>query len=152
MCDSKIDKTPNKMTIARWIRERITIRSVKLDIELHRSLNSALITKSSTSKEILDIVFLGDIKSIGTGGNLNPKKVAKRAKIGHKKMLTKMRLNKGNILKVIAGDDHVINIEEEKSSSTRSVNKQGGIMSTRGEASSSHNRGEALKPGARGLF
>jgi hypothetical protein len=118
--DSKIDKTPNKMTI----RERITIRSAKLDIELHRSLNSVLITKSSTSKEILDILFLGDIKSIRSGGNLNPKKVAKRTKISHEKMLTKTGLNEGNILRVIAGNDHVINIEEEKSAATgRSVNK-----------------------------
>jgi hypothetical protein len=42
--DSKIDKAPNKMIIACRIRERITIRRVKLDIELHRSLNSALFT------------------------------------------------------------------------------------------------------------
>jgi hypothetical protein len=92
--DSKIDKAPNKMAIARRIRKRITIRSAKLYIELHRSLNSAFITKSSTSKEILDILFLGDIKSIISGGNLNPKKVAKRTKISHKKLLTKTGLNK----------------------------------------------------------
>jgi hypothetical protein len=60
--DIKIDKTPNKMTITCRVRERITITSTKLDIELHRSLNSALIPKSSTSKKILDILFLGDKK------------------------------------------------------------------------------------------
>jgi hypothetical protein len=97
----------------------ITIRSAKLDIELHRSLNSVLITKRSTSKEILDILFLGDIKSIRSGGNLNPKKVVKRTKISHKKVFTKTGLNKGNILRVTAGDEHAINIEEEKSASTR---------------------------------
>jgi hypothetical protein len=49
-------------------------------------------------------------------------------------MLTKTGLNKGNILRVIAGDDHVITIDEEKSASMRrSVNKQHGIMSARGE-------------------
>jgi hypothetical protein len=53
--DTKIDKAPNKMVIAHRIKKRVTIRSTKLDIELHRSLNSALITKSSTSKKILDI-------------------------------------------------------------------------------------------------
>jgi hypothetical protein len=122
--DSKIDKAPNKMAIARRIRKRVTIRSMKLDIELHRSLNSALITKSSTSKEILDILFLGDIKAIRSGGNLNPKKVAKRTKITHKELLVKTGLNKGNILRIIAGDNHIINIEEEKGpSSRRSVNK-----------------------------
>jgi hypothetical protein len=76
--DNKIDKISNKMAIAHRIRKRVTLRSTKLDIELHRSLNSALITKSSVSKEILDILFLGDIKAIRSGGNLNPKKVARR--------------------------------------------------------------------------
>jgi hypothetical protein len=150
--DSKIDKASNKMTIACWIRERITIRSTKLNM-LHRSLNSALITQSSMSKDILDILFLRDIKSIRNRGNLNSKKVAKRTKIGHKKLLTKTGLNKDNILRVIAGDDHVINVEKKKSPATRrSVNKQRGIMSAGGETSSSHHIGEALKPGARGCF
>jgi protein associated with RNAse G/E len=52
------------MTIACQILERITIRSAKLDIELHRIFNSALITKSNMIKEILDILFLGDKKSV----------------------------------------------------------------------------------------
>jgi hypothetical protein len=55
LSDSKIDKAPKKMAIARQIRKKVTIRSTKLDIELQRSLKSALITKSSTSKEILNI-------------------------------------------------------------------------------------------------
>jgi hypothetical protein len=92
--ERKIDKAPNKMTIARQIRERITIRSAKLYIELHKSLDSALITKSSTSKEILDIFFLGDIKSIKSGGNLNPNKVAKRTKISRKNCSQKRALTK----------------------------------------------------------
>jgi hypothetical protein len=151
--DSEIDKTPNKMMIARGIRKRVTIRSTKLDIELHRSLNSALITKISTSKKILDILFLGDIKAIQSGGNLNPKKVAKRTKISHKELLAKTGLNKGNILRIISSDDHIINIEEEKGpSSRRSVNKQRRIMSTGGETGSCHDRGKTLKPDARGLF
>jgi hypothetical protein len=126
---------------------------MKLDIELQRSLKSALITKNSTSKEILNIFFLGDMKAIRSGGNLNPKKVAKRTKISHKELLTKTGLNKGNILRIIAGDDHIINIEEEKSpSSRRSVNKQRGIMSAGGETGSSHDRGKVLKLGVWGLF
>jgi hypothetical protein len=130
-----------------------TIRSTKLDIELHRSLNSALITKSSTSKEILDILFLGDIISMRSGGNLNPKKIAKRTKISHEELLAKTGLHKGNILRIITGDDHIINIEEEMGlPSRRSVNKQRGIMSARRETSSYHDRGEMLKPDARGLF
>jgi hypothetical protein len=46
-----------------------------------------------------------------------------------------------------------MNIEEEKSASMRrGVNKQREIMGARGETSSSHHKGEALKPDARGLF
>jgi hypothetical protein len=79
--------------------------------------------------------------------------IAKRTKISHKKLLTKTGLNKGNVLRFIAGDDHVINIENEKSlPMRRSVSKHHGIISARGEASSSRHRGEALKPGTRGLF
>jgi hypothetical protein len=112
------------MTITCRVRKRITITSTKLDIELHRSLNSALIPKSSMSKKILEILFLGDRKTSRNGGNLNPKKVAKRTKISHKKLVTKTGLNKGNILRVITSDDHIVNIEEKKSASTRrNVNK-----------------------------
>jgi hypothetical protein len=60
--DSKIDKTPNKVTITCRVRKRITITSTKLDIELRGSLNSMLIPKSSTSKKILDIYFSWEIE------------------------------------------------------------------------------------------
>src|SRR3954468_1533019 len=151
--DSKINKTSNKMAIACGIRKRITISRTKLNIKLHRSLNSALIPKSSTSKKILNILFLRDRKAIISGGDLNPKKIAKRTKISHKKLITKTSLDKGNILRIITSNDHIINIEKKKSASTRrSVNKQRWIISTRGETSSSHYRSKALKPGTRGLF
>src|SRR3954471_7481469 len=123
--DSKINKTPNKMAIACGIRKRITINRLKLNIKLHRGLNSALIPKSSTSKKILNILFLGDVKAIRSVGNLNPKKVSKRTKISHKKLITKTSLNKGYILRIITSNDHIINIEKKKSASTRrGVNKQ----------------------------
>ena len=64
MSHSEIDKTPNKMTITSWIRQGLTIRSAKVNIKLHRSLNSALITKSRGSKKTLDILFLGNKKSV----------------------------------------------------------------------------------------
>jgi hypothetical protein len=125
MSDSKINKTPNKMAITRRVRKKTTISRTKLNIKLHRSLNSALNPKSSTSKKILNILFLGDRKAIRSGGNLNPKKVAERTKISHKKLITKTSLNKGNILRIITSNDHIINTEKENSASTRrSVNKQ----------------------------
>ena len=48
--NSKIDKAANKVMIASGIRKRITIRGTKLNIELHRSHNSALITESSAAR------------------------------------------------------------------------------------------------------
>jgi hypothetical protein len=153
MSDNKINRTPNKMAITRRVRKRITISRTKLNIKLYRSLNSALIPKSSTSKKILNILFLRDRKAIRSRGDLNPKKVAERTKISHEKLITKMSLNKGNILRIITSNNHIINIEKEKSASTRrSVNEQRWIMSTRRETSSSHHRDKALKPGMRGLF
>src|SRR3954468_22408476 len=98
------------MTITCRIRNKITISRLKLNIKLHRSLNSALIPKSSTSKKILNILFLRDVKAIRSGGNLNPKKVSKRTKISHKELITKTSLNKGYIVRIITGNDHIINI------------------------------------------
>lgn len=53
-----------------------------------------------------------DQKNISIRGrrDLCPKKVLKRAKIRHNKLLPKMCLHKGNILKVVTIHDHVINI------------------------------------------
>jgi hypothetical protein len=42
----------------------------------------------------MDILFLGDIKAIKNGENLNHKKVAKKTKISHKKLLKKVGLNR----------------------------------------------------------
>src|SRR3954468_19734282 len=75
--NSKIDKTPDKMSIASRVRKRITIRSTKREIELHGSLNSTLISKSVTSKKIPNVPFLGNKESIHSGGKLNPKKIMK---------------------------------------------------------------------------
>jgi hypothetical protein len=49
-----------------------------VNIELYRSLNNVLISKSSTSKEILDIIILENKETIRGRRNLTPKKVAKR--------------------------------------------------------------------------
>jgi len=151
--NSKIDKAPNEVAIASGIRKRVTVRSTKLNVELHRSHNSALITESGTSKKILNIFFLRDEEAIRGRRHLNPKKIAKRTKIRHEELVAKASLNKGNVVRVVTSDDHVVNIQKEKSPTTRRrVNKQRGIMITGREASGSHHRGETLEPGARGLF
>jgi hypothetical protein len=76
-------------------------------------VSTACSSPRATSKDILDILFLGDIKAIRGGRNLNPKKVVKRTKISRKKLLTKVGLNKGNLLRVITSDNHVIDIEKK---------------------------------------
>jgi hypothetical protein len=97
-----------------------------MNIELHRSLDGALISKS---KEILDILLLGDVEAVEGRRNHNPKKVAKRTKISHEKLLLETGLDKGNVLRVVINDDHVIDIEMKKSPTTRRcVDKERMIM------------------------
>jgi hypothetical protein len=52
----------------------------------------ALITKSSTGKEVLDILFLGDIESIEGRRHISPKEIAKKTKFSHEKLLTETNL------------------------------------------------------------
>jgi hypothetical protein len=98
------------MTVAHRIRKWISIRGTKVDIKLHMCLNSVLITKSGTSKEVLDVL----IEAVRGRGSLNPMEAAKRTKISHEKLLTETGLDKGSVLKVISSDDRVINIEQNR--------------------------------------
>jgi hypothetical protein len=107
-----------------------------MHIELHRSLDGALITKSGTSEEIMSILLLGDIEAIGGRRNLNPKEVAKRTEISYEKLLTETGLDKGNVLRVVTSDDHVTNIEEKKSPTTRRcMDKERKVMCARDKVS-----------------
>jgi hypothetical protein len=101
------------------ILKRLTISRCKVNIELHESLNSLMISKRNSIKKILNILFLRQKEPLRYGGDLNPKKVPQRTKIRHKKLITKMSLNKCNVLKVITSDDHVIHVKKEKSLITR---------------------------------
>jgi hypothetical protein len=124
-----------------------------MNIKLHRSLDSALIAKSNTSKEVLDMLLVGDVEAIRGRRNLNPKKVAKMTKFSHDKLLIEMDFDKGNVLRAVTSDDHVIDIEKKKSlTMRRCVEKERMIMCTMDKASGSHHSGETLKPGARGLL
>jgi hypothetical protein len=107
------------VTITSRILKRFTISGHKVNIELHGSLSSSVISKRSVIKKILNILLLIQKEPLRCGGNLNPKKVPQRTKIKHKKLITKMSLNKGNILRVITSDDHVVHIKKEKSPTTR---------------------------------
>jgi hypothetical protein len=106
------------MTIMSRIRKRLTISGCKVNIGLHRSLSSPVISKRSSIEKILDILLLRQKESLRRG-DLNPKEVPQRNKIRHKKLVTKTSLNKGNVLRVITSDDHVIHVKKEKSPTTR---------------------------------
>jgi hypothetical protein len=84
---------------------RLTISACKMNIELHESLNSLMISKRSSIEKILNILLLRQKEPLRRRGNLNPKEVTQRTKIRHKNLITKMSLNKGNVLKVITGEE-----------------------------------------------
>jgi hypothetical protein len=107
------------MAIPSRIGERFTISGATMKINHHGSLNSAMISERGRSKKILDVLFLGQINTVKGGRDFNPKKVTKRTKIVHVELLTKTCLHKGNILKIITSDDHIINIKKKKSVTSR---------------------------------
>jgi hypothetical protein len=84
-----------------------------MNIELHKSLDSVLISESNTSKEVLDIHLLRDIEAIRDRRNLNPKKLVKSTKTSDEKLLMETGLEKGNVLSVTS-DDHAIDIEKKR--------------------------------------
>jgi hypothetical protein len=101
------------------ILKRLTISGCKVNIELHGSLSSLVISKRSLIKKILNILLLRQKEPHRCEEDLNPKKVPQRTKIRHKKLITKMSLNKGNVLRVIISDGHVVHVKKEKSPITR---------------------------------
>jgi hypothetical protein len=117
--DTKVNKTPYNVTIMSRILKRLTISRCKVNIELHGSLSGPVISKRSLIDKILNIILLRQKEPLRCGGDLNPKKVPQRTKIRHKKLITKMSLNKGNVLRVITSDDHVVHVKKEKSPTMR---------------------------------
>jgi hypothetical protein len=105
------------VTITSRILKRLTISGCKVNIELHGSLGSPVISKRSSITKILNILLLRQKEPLRR--DLNPKKVPQRTKIKHKKLITKTSLNKGNVLRVITSDDYVIHAKKGKSSTTR---------------------------------
>jgi hypothetical protein len=107
------------MMIVSRILKRFTISGHKVNIELHWSISSSVISKRSTIKKILNILLLRQKEPLRRGEDLNPKKISQRTKIRHKKLITKTSLNKSNILIVITSDDHVVHVKKAKSPTTR---------------------------------
>jgi hypothetical protein len=117
--NTKINKTPYNVTITSRILKRLTISGFKVNIKFHGSLSSPVISKRSLIKKILNILLLRQKEPLIRRGDLNPKEAPQRTKIKHKKLITKTGLNKGNVLRIITSDDHVIHIKKEKSHTTR---------------------------------
>jgi hypothetical protein len=111
----------------------------------------AVISETHTIKKIMNVLSLGEVVDVRCGCHYNPMKVAKRAQVGHVKLLTETSLDKGNVLIIIIRDEHINHIEKNKGTTTKGcVNEKSRIMLTSNKPSSSDNRGEALKPSMRG--
>jgi hypothetical protein len=122
-----------------------------VNINLHVTLNSLIISKRSSIEKILNILLLRQKEPLRHRRNLKHKKVPQRIKIRHKKLITKTGHNKDNILSVITSDDHVIHVKKEKSHTKRwHVNEESRIMSASEKASRRDHRGKTLKPSMRG--
>jgi hypothetical protein len=76
--DAKVDKIANKVTIASGIYKRNTIYGTKTKVKIRGSVHKTVINKSSTIKDVLNVFALREVIIIGHGGDLNPKKEAKR--------------------------------------------------------------------------
>jgi hypothetical protein len=135
------------------IHKRLTISGCKVNIELHGRLSSPVINKRSSIEKILNILLLRQKEPLRRRGDLNPKEIPQRTNIRHKKLITKMSLNKDNILRVITSDDHIIHVKKKKSPTMRwHVDKESQIMSAARKTSSCDHRGKTLKPSLRSLL
>jgi hypothetical protein len=136
------------MIMSRIIK-RLTISGCKVNIELHGSLSHPVINKRSSIEKIMNILLLRQKEPLRRGGDLDPKEVPQRTQIKHKKLVTKS-LNKGNVLRVITSDDHIVHVKKEKSPTMRwHVNKESRIMSVDEKTNSCDHRGKPLKPSLR---
>jgi ABC-type hemin transport system substrate-binding protein len=121
MSDVEIDKAIDEVTIASGILKRDTVCGTKTSVKLDRSVHRAVISKTGTVKKIINVLSLGEVVAVRCGCDLNPKKVAKRAQVGHMKLLMETSLNKGNVLRIIPCDEHIIHIEKNKSTTMGEV-------------------------------
>jgi hypothetical protein len=92
-----------------------------LDLNDIDFLHKAVISETSTIKKIMNVLSLGEIVAMRCGSDLYPKKVTKGTQVRHVKLLTKTSLNKGNIVKIIPRDEHIVHIEKNKGTTTGEV-------------------------------
>jgi hypothetical protein len=63
------------VTITSRILKRLTINGCKVNIELHESLSSPMISKRSSIEKILNVLLLRQKQPLRRGRDLNPKEV-----------------------------------------------------------------------------
>jgi hypothetical protein len=119
--DDKIDNTTDEVAIASRILKGNTVYGMKTGVKPQRSVHRAVISKTHMIQKIMHVLSLGYVVAIRCGCDLNPKNVDKRTQIRHVKLLTLTSLNKGNIFRIIARDQHIIHIEKNKGTSMREV-------------------------------
>jgi hypothetical protein len=119
--DIKIDKTTDKVMIMSGILKRNILYGMKTSVKLHRNVHRAVISKTGMIKKIMNVLSLGEVVVIRCGRELYPKKVAKRTQVRHVNLLTKMSLNKDNIVIIIPYDEHIIHIEKNNGTTMREV-------------------------------
>lgn len=72
--NTKVDQTTNIVTIASRNHKMFAINATKTNVELHESLNSALISKRSQIKKPLNVFSLKDTKPLGVEETSIPRK------------------------------------------------------------------------------
>jgi hypothetical protein len=74
MGDPNVNKASNKLTIASGISKWCTVSGFEVNTKLHRSINSAVISESSTGNEVVSVLFLREENTIKGGGDLRARK------------------------------------------------------------------------------
>jgi len=76
-------------------------------LTLNQFVTIALLSsKTSTINDVLNVFALREVIAIRCGGDLNPKKEAKRTQVRHVELLIEACLNEGNVIKTITSDQH----------------------------------------------
>jgi hypothetical protein len=113
--DGKIDKTIHEVVVESGIVKEEHC-GTKTSVKLHRSVHRAMISKARMIKKIMNAFSLREVVAVRCGCDL--KKVAKRTQVRHVQLITKMNLNKSNILRIIPHDEHIIYIGKNQCMTT----------------------------------
>jgi hypothetical protein len=74
MSDPKVNKTPNKVTIASGVVKRVTFSGTQVNTELHRCINNAVASESNTRENVMYIPLLVEVDTNKYGTDPIPRK------------------------------------------------------------------------------